>query len=102
MVEVLAENEVARLVDDGYYYILEDKTQLRRPVVVQRRTETYKTFYVDFGTTESGRWVAIRYYFPKDQFELEIIMRAFETLTRGRRAEIEKLRELYAYGEESP
>jgi len=95
LVEVLDENEVARLIDDGFFYILEDKTQLHRRVAGRGQTETWKTLYVDLGLTEDGKWVTIRFYFPKNEFELLVARNAFNTLTQYRRKEVERLRELY-------
>jgi hypothetical protein len=91
---VLLENEVARLLDDGAFYILEDKTQMHKPIVLQANTETWKCMYVDFALDENGRYVAVRYYWPKSDFELAVAQNAFVSLTNVRRRELARLKEL--------
>jgi hypothetical protein len=92
---ILEENEFARLIDDGQFYILEDKTQLHRQIVLQKSTETWKNIWLDLAETDSGTLVAVRYYFPKNQFELAVARNAFNTLTSARSKELKRLKELY-------
>lgn len=94
MTTVLLENEVARLIDDGVFYILEDKTQMHKPIVLRSNTETWKSMYIDFAQDDEGRYVAVRYYWPKSEFELAVAKNAFTSLTNARRKEIARLKEL--------
>jgi hypothetical protein len=87
---VLEENEVVRLIDDGSFYILEDKTQLHRSIVMQECTKTWKNIWLDLAKTEKGAYVAVRYYWPKSQFDLEVVMDAFNTLTKARKKELQE------------
>lgn len=98
MAVILEENEVVKLMDDGAFYVLEDKTQVHRPIVEQGHTETWKNLYVDWAFTDSGQRVAVRYYWPKSEFELVLAKHAFHTLTKARRKELARLRELYLEG----
>jgi hypothetical protein len=91
---VVEENEVARLVDDGTFYIVEDKTMLNKPIHLQSNTETWKTMFVDWTRTEEGKFAAIRFYLPKTQFDFEVARNVFDSITKARRKELEKLKEL--------
>lgn len=98
MSQIILENDVARLLDDGTFYVVEDKTQLNRQVVEQKHTETLKSLWVDWAFTENGKRVAVRYYFPKTDFEVVLAKNVFRTLSRAREKEIVKLKDLHLGG----
>jgi hypothetical protein len=69
---------------------------MHRPIFEQTGIETWKSMYIDWAVTESGDRVAVRYYWPKSDFEYAVVRNAFDTLTNARRKELARLKELYS------
>jgi len=81
---VIEENEVCRILDMGDYYVLEDKTRLHMPIVYRGFTEALINISVDFAQDEKGKLLPVRCYYPKSQFELDDVLRAYNTLSHKR------------------
>jgi len=63
------EYEYAALYDDGYYWIVEDKTLVGKEIVHTGETKTLVNMRIDF-TLIGNQLHGVRYYLPKDQFPI--------------------------------
>jgi len=74
---VVEDLEYVRLLDDGYYWIVEDKVLLSRYEVVETRgTETLVRMLFDFvAIRPDGEPRIARAYYPKHQVPLQTVRR---------------------------
>jgi len=92
--QLIEEDEFARLYDDGYYWIIEDKTLGDKEVVHTGETKTLVTIKMDF-VLVNDRLAAARVYYPKDQFTIDDAKKTFIKVNTERKKEFMKYREQF-------
>jgi hypothetical protein len=97
--KLIMENDVCRLYEDRWWYIIEDKVFSRLPVEYTSETKTIVNIRVEFAFLSNGYPVRVRAYYPKSEFQYDsfkVILQAFESWSDWTR---KKIKEFEAFKE---
>jgi len=78
---IVDENEYARIEDDGYYYIVTDKTLEHLPIHHEGETRSLAHIKIEFVLVED-KLTPMRTYYPKDEVDIKAVYTVYNRLTK--------------------